>query len=154
MEYDSKLSSQLEDYLEVILHLCQEEGVARVKAIAERLEVSNPSVVGAMKSLKEKNLVTQERYGYVRLTEEGGKIAGTITHRHEVLANFLENILGLDPGTASGDACKIEHAVSPETVERLRAVAEYIEGDPQRKLDWQRDFQRFCRRQEKRNMKR
>ena len=54
-----KLSSQMEDYLETIYHLCREEGVARVKAIAERLEVTNPSVVGAIKNLKQRKLVGQ-----------------------------------------------------------------------------------------------
>ena len=145
MDMEGRLSSQMEDYLEAIYHLCRERGVARVKAIANRLDVSNPSVVGAMKKLKDRNLVVQEPYGYVRLTVEGEKIAGAVTHRHEVLSNFLEEILDLDRETASRDACKIEHAVSPETVMRLRAVAEFIEQEPQINLDWQKEFRRFYR---------
>jgi DtxR family transcriptional regulator, Mn-dependent transcriptional regulator len=145
MDLEGRLSSQMEDYLEAIYHLCREQGVARVKAIADRLDVTNPSVVGAMKKLKDRNLVVQERYGYVRLTAEGEEIAGAITHRHEVLSNFLEEILGLDHETASRDACRIEHAVSPETVRRLRAVAEFIERDPQINVDWQKEFTRFYR---------
>jgi DtxR family Mn-dependent transcriptional regulator len=135
----------MEDYLEAIYNLCRTEGVARVKAIADRLEVTNPSVVGAIRRLKGRNLVIQERYGYVRLTDEGEEIAGAILHRHEVLSKFLEEILGLDHETASRDACRIEHAVSPETVRRLRAVAEFIERDPQINVDWQKDFKRFYR---------
>jgi Mn-dependent DtxR family transcriptional regulator len=54
----------MEDYLEAIYQLCREEGVARVKGIAERLEVTNPSVVGAVKNLKRRKLVWQERYIY------------------------------------------------------------------------------------------
>jgi len=49
---DNKLSSQMEDYLEVIYQLCQEDGLARVKDIAARLTVTNSSVVGAIKNLK------------------------------------------------------------------------------------------------------
>ena len=145
MDLEGRLSSQMEDYLEAIYHLCREQGVARVKAIADRLDVTNPSVVGAMKKLKDRHLVVQERYGYVRLTTEGEQIAGAITHRHEVLSNFLEEILGLDHETASRDACRIEHAVSPETVRRLRAVAEFIEREPQINVDWQKEFRRFYR---------
>jgi len=143
MSTKPKLSSQMEDYLEAIYHLCRDEGVARVKAIADRLEVTNPSVVGAIRNLKCRNLVVQEPYGYVRLTMEGEKIAGVITHRHEVLSRFLEEILGLDHETASLDACKIEHAVSPETVSRLRAVAEFIKEEPQINVDWKKEFRRF-----------
>jgi DtxR family Mn-dependent transcriptional regulator len=143
MNMKMKLSSQMEDYLEVIFHLCRDEGVARVKSIADRLEVKNSSVVGAIRKLKDRNLVIQEPYGYVRLTMGGEKIAGTITHRHEVLSNFFKDILGLDHETASADACKIEHAVSPETVRRLRAVAEFIKEDPQINVDWKKAFRRF-----------
>ena len=139
-----KLSSQMEDYLETIYQLCREEGVARVKAIAERLEVTNPSVVGAIKNLKQRKLVWQERYGYVRLTEQGQEIAGAVTHRHEVLSSFFEKFLGLDPETASGDACRIEHAVSAETVRRLRSVGEFLESEPQVNREWQERFAQFC----------
>jgi len=145
MDLEGRLSSQMEDYLEAVYHLCREQGVARIKTIAFRLDVTNPSVVGAMKRLKDRNLVIQERYGYVRLTDEGEEIAASITHRHEVLTKFLEEILGLDHETASRDACRIEHAVSLETVRRLRAVAEFIEKEPQINVDWQEAFRRFYR---------
>lgn len=145
MNIKANLSSQMEDYLEAIYHLCRDEGVARVKAIADRLEVTTPSVVGAIRKLKDLNLVIQEPYGYVRLTLEGEEIGGTISHNHEVLSDFLKDILGLDHETASVDACKIEHAVSPETVRRLRAVAEFIKQGPQINMDWEKEFKRFYR---------
>jgi DtxR family Mn-dependent transcriptional regulator len=145
MNIKANLSSQMEDYLEAIYHLCRDEGVARVKAIADRLEVTTPSVVGAIRKLKDRNLVIQEPYGYVRLTLEGEEIGGAISHNHEVLSDFLKDILGLDHETASVDACKIEHAVSPETVRRLRAVAEFIKQGPQVNVDWERKFKRFYR---------
>jgi DtxR family transcriptional regulator, Mn-dependent transcriptional regulator len=145
MAVKTNLTSQMEDYLEAIYHLCRDEGVARVKAIADRLEVTTPSVVGAIRKLKDRNLVIQEPYGYVRLTMEGEEIGGAISHNHEVLSDFLKEILGLDHETASVDACKIEHAVSPETVKRLRAVAEFIRQEPQINVDWEKEFKRFYR---------
>jgi len=104
MAAKTNLTSQMEDYLEAIYHLCRDEGVARVKAIADRLEVTTPSVVGAIRKLKDRNLVIQEPYGYVRLTMEGEEIGGAISHNHEVLSDFLKEILGLDHETASVDA--------------------------------------------------
>ncbi len=145
MNMKANLTSQMEDYLEAIYHLCRDEGVARVKAIADRLEVTTPSVVGAIRKLKDRNLVIQEPYGYVRLTMEGEEIGGAISHNHEVLSDFLKDILGLDHETASVDACKIEHAVSPETVRRLRAVAEFIKQGPQINVGWEKEFKRFYR---------
>jgi len=145
MAAKTNLTSQMEDYLEAIYHLCRDEGVARVKSIADRLEVTTPSVVGAIRKLKDRNLVIQEPYGYVRLTMEGEEIGGAISHNHEVLSDFLKDVLGLDHETASVDACKIEHAVSPETVSRLRAVAEFIKQGPQINVDWEKEFKRFYR---------
>ena len=137
------LSAQMEDYLEVIGGLCRTNGIARVKEISSRLKVTGPSVVGALRTLKTKNLVRQERYGFIRLTGEGERIAASVQARHDVLAHFLETILGLDPETASADACRIEHAVSPETVRRLRAAAEFIRDEAHADLDWKKEFRAF-----------
>ncbi len=140
---EPELSAQMEDYLEAIENLCRDDGVARVRDIARRIEVSTASVVGAIRTLKEKGLADQEPYGYVRLTEAGGRAAASVVHRHEVLQGFLEDVLGLDPEAASEDACRIEHAVSPETLGRLGAMAEFLLGDAHGDLDWPGEFRKF-----------
>ena len=144
------LSPQMEDYLEVIGGLCRSHGIARVKDISSRMKVTGPSVVGALRTLKTKNLVSQERYGFIRLTDEGERIATSVQARHDVLAHFLEAILGLDPETASTDACRIEHAVSPETVRRLHAAAEFIRDEVHADLDWKKEFRAFYARRSRR----
>ena len=97
---NSGLTSNMEDYLEVILNLQEEQKVARVKDVANRLQVKMPSVTGAMKGLAEKGLVNYERYSYLTLTEEGEKIAREIGERHKTFYNFLTQILELDHETA------------------------------------------------------
>lgn len=140
------LTPTLEDYLETIYDLCAQHGVARVKDIAARLSVTNPSVVGAIKALKRRDLVRQERYGYVRLTDAGLEMGASILHKHGVLAHFLETVLGLDPEIASRDACRLEHAVSPETVRRLTAVAEFVSREGSAgSQGWKEAFQSFWR---------
>jgi DtxR family Mn-dependent transcriptional regulator len=146
-----ELSAQMEDYLEVIWGLCRMHGIARVKDISSRMKVTGPSVVGALRTLKTKNLVRQERYGFIRLTEEGERIAASVQDRHDVLAHFLEAILGLDPETAAADACRIEHAVSPETVRRLHAAAEFIRDEAHADLDWNKEFRAFYARYKRRS---
>jgi DtxR family Mn-dependent transcriptional regulator len=140
---EKKLTPNMEDYLEVIYQLCQKDGLARVKDISAHLDVTNPSVVGALKNLKRKKLVQQQRYGYIRLTNSGQKLAAAVQDRHEAVCNFLENILGLDRETASRDACKIEHAVSQETVRRLQAVADYLLCESCKEFDWLEAFTRY-----------
>jgi DtxR family transcriptional regulator, Mn-dependent transcriptional regulator len=143
------LSAQLEDYIEAIGEACRAAGVARVTEIATRMEVTNPSVVRALRALKREGLVEQERYGFVRLTGDGERVAGSVQERHEVLADFLESVLGLDAATATQDACRMEHAISPETFERLRAVIAFTRS-PARGPNWRRAFSRFYARRARR----
>jgi DtxR family Mn-dependent transcriptional regulator len=137
------LTPPMEDYLEAIGVLCRDQAVARVKDIARRMGVSNPSVVRALQRLKRKRLVLQEPYGFVRLTPEGARVAREILDRHEMLADFLENVLGLDSATASQDACRIEHAVSPETARRMQAAAVFLKSEVHPDLRWRREFGRY-----------
>lgn len=117
---DDELTSNMEDYLEVILNLQQEQRVARVKDVAQRLNVKMPSVTGAMKGLAEKGLVNYERYSYLTLTAAGEKIAREIGERHKTFYSFLTEILKLDHNTAELDACRLEHATSRKTFLRIK----------------------------------
>lgn len=114
-----KLSSSAQDYIEAIYLLGREHGVVRVSQIAERLAVKMPSVVVALKALARQGLIAYERYGYVTMTEAGRAAARRIYERHDALRRFLNGFLGVDEVTAEADACRIEHALSPRTVEQL-----------------------------------
>ena len=115
-----ELTSNMEDYLEVILNLQQEQRVARVKDVAKRLNVKMPSVTGAMKGLAEKGLVNYERYSYLTLTEAGEKIAREIGERHKTFYNFLTVVLQIDHEIAELDACRLEHVTSRITFEKIK----------------------------------
>ncbi|HIE07245.1 MAG TPA: metal-dependent transcriptional regulator [Desulfarculaceae bacterium] len=117
---DDELTSNMEDYLEVILNLQQEQRVARVKDVAQRLNVKMPSVTGAMKGLAEKGLVNYERYSYLTLTAAGEKIAQEIGERHRTFYNFLTKVLELDHKTADLDACRLEHATCRKTFDKIK----------------------------------
>ena len=113
-----KLSPSSEDYLEAIHQLLKEEPHVHSVQVAQRLKVSKPSVNKAVNVLKEAGLVEQEPYGTIWLTDEGQKLAQQIAYRHNVLKTFLTDILGVDPETAEEDACRMEHAISNETLEK------------------------------------
>jgi len=115
-----ELTSNMEDYLEVILNLQREHRVARVKDVAQRLNVKMPSVTGAMQGLAEKGLVNYERYSYLTLTAAGEKIAREIGERHQTFYTFLTKVLGLDHNTAELDACRLEHATSRKTFTKIK----------------------------------
>ena len=70
--------------------------------------------------IEEKLIIRKE--GYIYLTESGQKIADMIYERHEFLSSWLIS-LGVDPETATSDACRIEHVISPES---FTAIKEHL----------------------------
>ena len=138
----TEITSNMEDYLEAIFEIGQETGTrgVRVTDVARRLQVSRPSVVGMIRHLVEHGLAAHDHYGRVRLTAQGKGIAREILHRHQVLRRFFEEVLGLDAEIAEADACRIEHNLCPETVERFIAWEEFRE---QGSSNWAHDDERF-----------
>lgn len=134
------LTPSLEDYLEAIYITSLDKKVVRVKDIAELRDVKTPSVVSAMKVLAEKELITQESYGYIELTEEGERLGEKIYNAHNTLIKFLHEILGVDLITASEDACKIEHHIDRKTLERIVKFIEFIETCPEGEPEWLENF--------------
>ncbi len=109
-----------EDYLEAILMLCRNNGHARSVDIAARLGVSKPSVSFAMKKLRENGYILMGDDNRITLTESGEAIACRVLERHDLLCTLLMR-LGVSEETARADACKMEHDLSEETFEAIRA---------------------------------
>jgi len=113
------LTKSLEDYLETIKILTDAGRIVRVKEISKFLRVTEPSVVNALNILKEKGYIEQEKYGHVELTELGDKEARKILKKHKIVFGFLTNILNVSPKVAQNDACRMEHVISDETIEKI-----------------------------------
>jgi DtxR family Mn-dependent transcriptional regulator len=123
-------TASMEDYLEAIAMLGEGKKVVKVKQISEMLGVKMPSVTSALRKLSEQELVEHERYGHIKLTPEGDKVARDVIYRHEALTHFFAQALGINQKTAEEDACKIEHVISPLSMERLAKFVEFIEACP------------------------
>ena len=114
-----------EMYLETIYVLSQEHPNVRAVDIGEELGYSRPSVSRAMHVLKDEGLVKTDDYGFVKLTEAGNVLAKRICERHTVLTQVLLD-LGVEEKIASEDACRLEHYISDETFDAIKAhVAQY-----------------------------
>ena len=111
-----------EMYLEAILVLAKKSGYVRSIDVSEYLGYSKPSVSRAMGILREGGYILMEKDGAITLTDSGKKLAETIYERHTVLSELLIR-LGVDEKTATDDACRIEHVISDESFERLKAAA-------------------------------
>ena len=108
-----------ENYLETILVLQNRLGMVRSIDIVNELDLSKPSVSVAMKKLREGGYIEMDREGYITLLPSGLEIARRINDRHQLLTRLFVK-LGVSERTAEADACKIEHDLSEETMQKLR----------------------------------
>lgn len=115
-----------EDYLEAILKLREEHGMVRSIDIVRELGLSKPSISVAMRNLRENGYIQMDDDGYIALLPPGEEIAQRIYGRHKLLTQIFVQ-LGVDPKTAAADACKVEHDLSEETYEKIRA---HVTGEP------------------------
>lgn len=117
-----KIHESAENYLETILILRERKGNVRSIDIVNELSYSKPSVSIAMKNLRENGYVNMDADGSLTLTEAGEKIASRMLERHRLLTDWLVS-LGVSEQTASEDACRIEHVISVESFEAIKAAA-------------------------------
>ncbi len=138
------LSASLEDYLEAIFHIAAEKQAARARDISRRLKVNSSSVTGALHALAEKGLVNYAPYDLVTLTLKGKKAAEEVVRRHEALRDFFVKVLVVDGAEAEKAACKMEHAVRGDILDRLIQFVEFVEACPRGGTKWIKGFQHYC----------
>jgi DtxR family Mn-dependent transcriptional regulator len=139
------LTASMEDYLEAILIIGLEKKVTRVKDIAKHLNVKTSSVAHAIKVLSKKELVHQEPYGYIELTQKGVLRAKEIYEKHKTLYKFFHEILGIDPKAAEQDACEMEHHIHRQTLDRIVKFIDLVETCPEGEPLWLSSFHYYVK---------
>lgn len=114
-----KVQESAENYLEAILMLKNEKGKIRSIDIVRHLDFTKPSISRAINLLKDNGYVTVDKEGWIDLTESGMDIAQKVYERHTFVSAWLTAI-GVDPDTASEEACKIEHVISDDTFQKVK----------------------------------
>ena len=118
-------TDRTEDYLEAIYTVVRKKGYAKVKDISTILSVAPASVTEMFGKLGDDGLVNYEKYSGVTLTEKGTRIAKDTRERHNTIRELLM-ILGVEESIADVDACRIEHSVNEETMERLSNFVQFV----------------------------
>ena len=118
-----KIHASGEDYLEAVLILQKQKGTVRSVDVARHLEVTKPSVCNAVATLREGGFLTMDSDYFLHLTDVGREVAEQIYEKHRF---FTERLIaaGVDPATAERDACRMEHVISNESFQRLKAASE------------------------------
>ena len=114
-----RLQESGEMYLEAILVLSKKLGHVRSIDVSEYLGYSKPSVSRAMGILRSGDYILVDNDGGITLTEKGQQIARKIYERHTLLTRLLVHV-GVSEETAAADACKLEHAISDESLNAIK----------------------------------
>ena len=139
-----QLTASLENYLEAIFNIIAKKGGVRAKDIAKNLNVKAGSVTTALRTLAKSKYINYKPYEIITLTDKGLEKAKEIIRKHEILKDFFVDILGASPKVAENGACKMEHVIPDNLVERLISFTEFIQACPRCGDDWIEQFHQHC----------
>ena len=109
-----------DDYLTAIYRLANDEGqdVIAVR-LADRLQITPPSVAGMLKRLLRDGLVTQDSKKVIRLTSEGLARAEQMVRRHRLAECLITDVLKVPWWRAYEEVHLLEHGISDITEPHL-----------------------------------
>lgn len=114
------VSEAMENYLETIHILSRKQPEVHAADICAYLDYSRPTVSVVVHQLREQGYLNIDGVNHITLTDAGREIAERMYERHTLLAEMLMAI-GVPDKIAYRDACKIEHDLSKETFDCIRA---------------------------------
>ena len=115
-----KLHASGEDYLEAILVLQRQKGMVRSVDMARHIGVSKPRLCQAVATLKEGGFLTMDEDSFLHLTDVGREVAEKTYEKHCFFTRLLVDA-GVEPKTAEQDACRMEHAISDDSFQKIKS---------------------------------
>ena len=67
--------------------------------------------------------------GNILLTEAGQQKAEAVYERHRLISRYLVLTLGVPAEIADADACRIEHIISQESFDQIKAFVAREDGE-------------------------
>ena len=124
-------SSSVQDYVKAVYSFTEwQDKPITASQLAGRLSIANSSVTEMVGKLVELGLAEREKYGPIRLTGDGRRLALAMVRRHRLLETFLVNELGYSWDEVHDEAEVLEHTVSDAFIERLDAKLGRPRRDP------------------------
>ena len=124
-----ELTPSQENYLESIFRSSQ-DGPVRVKELAAKVGVKEPSVSRAVTGLAKAGLVRHEVYGKIELTDLGMRVGESLARRSDCLDRFLVEILSMPSNEADAELHRLEHVLSDGLLSRLEILVDFAASSP------------------------
>ena len=123
------ITSSLQDYLEIIYNKTRDGSVIKAIDIAREFNISRASVSEALYRLAQMGLINYEPRKNIDITKEGIKEASLVAKKHEILFNFFNQVLKVEEKSASDNACRIEHVIDQEIIEKIEKHTKEIKKE-------------------------
>jgi len=108
-------TEQADEYLELMYKLTRHGKPARTTHIARELDLAPASVTEMLQRLAKRGYVKYKPYKGATLTKKGFLEGRKLARRHRLLERFLHDVLKIGKDKVHDEACRLEHAISPET---------------------------------------
>jgi len=123
-------SERIEEYLEAIYRRQGKENPVSTSALSADLGVSQPAVTDMLRTLENKGLIDYKSRMGASLTHSGQQRALAVVRRHRLWERFLTDVLGMRWDRVHREACRLEHATSPDMEKGLSIVLGNVDTCP------------------------
>jgi DtxR family Mn-dependent transcriptional regulator len=115
-------TSVVDDYLQVMHYLTRDGYTVIAARLAERLNVSPPTVTVTLQRMERDGLIEHGQRKEILFTDEGRHAAEDIVRRHALAERLLTDLLKMPWHESHEEAQGVEHVLTPNIEERLLAV--------------------------------
>ena len=125
---ENKLTHSAAHHLMAIKEIRDAQGYARVSDVARHLGITTGSASANIKGLKARGLVDMDPNKFLEMTTEGEQLVAGVLDRRAVLFRLLHEVVGVGSEQAEIDACKSEHLLSDESLQKLKQFVSKVSG--------------------------
>jgi len=139
-----ELTESLEKYLEAVYHIVKTNKAARVKDVANYLNIGAPSTSDAIKTLAKKKFINYEPYGIITITQKGIEKAENKLERNIVISNFLEKVLNIESDLIEQTAKQFEYSMHEDVIEKFVQFLSFMETCSCKEPKWVKSYHYFA----------
>ena len=132
---ERQVTEAMEDYMEMIVRLCEKQPSVHVGEIAQQLHIAGSSVTKMVKKMAALGLVHYQKHWAFSPTDQGKDLGQYFLVRHEQISLFLQNIGVVEDRFRQTEL--IEHQITPHTLEVISHFNRLLIQHP----DWQEALQ-------------
>lgn len=122
------LTVAMEDYLEMMYRETLKDHPLRISNLAKKLNVNPSSATKMMQRLGQLGIVSYQKYGIIRLSEQGKKLGKHFYDRHLIVQTFLQALIPDKDCLTETEL--MEHSVSTDTLNALDHMNHFLQQHP------------------------